>query len=445
MNEIAVLSKESTLKEAELKYKNKDYPNAYPLYQKIWNEFKINDPYTMFKYGNILRNIKKSKEFIELYVKYDFSNITDKQKNFIDRIFSWCLYDIYIKPYDKNNRDQGKYENFISNAHRILEIQNSNNHKYYESAFVKTCVKVANVIVHKTAIPNYKEIIWWMEQLNVSELSNNPYSFVDKENKKREIASDREIYYQYLSKCYEKMNDYDKCLEICEQALKDVGRFHYRNHIWIKERKLYCSCFIEENYDQAIENYKLFAEKQQKCYMFCKLSNLYYSRTKIKESLVYGCKALLLEYDIPKIINLLEDLAYYWREYGKSENAHKFFYACFYYRMKRRWKISQELCYEIKQYNFSLTTEIDFKELIKIAEDFVNANSLTKIRHGIITMIDKSKQFGFIKINDKTKDKIYFNFKNVLDKNVLYKNSNVVFEIITNNRKLNEAINLRGE
>ena len=60
-------------------------------------------------------------------------------------------------------------------------------------------------------------------------------------------------------------------------------------------------------------------------------------------------------------------------------------------------------------------------------------------------MIDKSKQFGFIKINDKTKDKIYFNFKNVLDKNVLYKNSNVVFEIITNNRKLNEAINLRGE
>ena len=59
--------------------------------------------------------------------------------------------------------------------------------------------------------------------------------------------------------------------------------------------------------------------------------------------------------------------------------------------------------------------------------------------------MDKDRKFGFIKINDNAKDNIYFKFKNVLNKKILYKNSKVVFEVIVNNRNLNEAINLRGE
>lgn len=445
MNGIIVLSKESIIKEAAQKYQEKDYFHAYPLYKKIWEELKINDPYIMFKYGKVLRNVQKSVDFIEIYKNYDFSNITTQQRNFVDRIFSWCLYDVYIKQYETGDNDDTKYEDFITNAYKILEIQNLNNHKYYESAFVKTCIKVAKIIAHKNTIPNYKEIIWWVEQLKVDELSDEPYKFTDKDNKPREIASDKEIYYQYLSKCYEKMNDYSKCFEICEQALNEVGRFHYRNHIWIKERKLYCSCFIDENHEEALDKYRNFAEKQQKCYMFHKLSNLYYSRSKIKESLIYGCKALLLENDIPKVINLLEDLAYYWREYGNTENASKFFYACIKYRTERRWKFSQELRYEMQQYNFSLEKEPNFNELITITKQFVNNNSLSNIQSGIIIKVDKDRKFGFIKINDNAKDNIYFKFKNVLNKKILYKNSKVVFEVIVNNRNLNEAINLRGE
>ncbi len=230
------------------------------------------------------------------------------------------------------------------------------------------------------------------------------------------------------------MNDYNKCFEICEQALNEVERFHYRNHIWITERKLYCSCFIDENYEDALDKYRKFIEKQQKCYMFHKLSNLYYSRSKIKEGLVYGCKALLLENDIPKVINLLEDLAYYWREYGNAENARKFFYACIKYRTERGWKFSQELRYEMQQYNFSLESGPNYNELITIAKQFVNNNSLIKVQKGIIIKLDKNRKFGFIKISNNATNNIYFNFKNVLDKKILYKNSKVVFEVIVNNR-----------
>ncbi len=59
MNEKDILDKENIIKEASQKYQVKDYFHAYPLYKKIWEELKINDPYIMFKYGNILRNVKK--------------------------------------------------------------------------------------------------------------------------------------------------------------------------------------------------------------------------------------------------------------------------------------------------------------------------------------------------------------------------------------------------
>lgn len=445
LNKIMTSNIETIMNQVEFFYKSKDYSNAYPLYSKMWNELKINDPYIMFKYGNVLRNIKKSKDFIKIYNEYDFSNITSQQRNFVDKILSWCLYDVYIKPYKINDVCDVQYEDFILNAHRILEIQNLNNHKYYESAFVKTCLKVAKIIARKDQIPNYKEIIWWIKQLDVSKLSVEPYEFIDKEGKQREIASDKEIYYQYLSKCYEKMNDFDNCFKICEQALSDIGKFHYRNHIWIKERKLYCSCFLEKNFEDALKNYTEFAEKQQKYYMFHKLANMYYSRSKIKESVIYGCKALLLENDVAKIINLLEDLAYYWREYGNSENARKFFYACAYYRTKRRWKLSQELRYEIQQYNFSFIKEPYFNDLILTAKNFVNNNSISKIQNGKIVKLNKENKFGFIKTESGSNDNIYFNFKNVIDKKVLFKNSKVIFEEIVNKRNLKEAINIRGD
>ena len=62
MNKIMTSNIETIMNQVEFFYKSKDYSNAYPLYSKMWNELKINDPYIMFKYGNVLRNIKKSKE-----------------------------------------------------------------------------------------------------------------------------------------------------------------------------------------------------------------------------------------------------------------------------------------------------------------------------------------------------------------------------------------------
>ena len=48
-------------------------------------------------------------------------------------------------------------------------------------------------------------------------------------------------------------------------------------------------------------------------------------------------------------------------------------------------------------------------------------------------------------MESESKDNIYFNFKNVIDKKVLFKNGKVVFEEIVNKRNLKEAINIRGE
>lgn len=437
------MSKEDIINEAEKSYKNKAYDLSLPLFKEIWDKYKINDPYTLFKYGNVLRKNNLGLDYIEIYKNFDFSNTTAIQKNYVDRILSWCLYDLYIKNFDV---EKDNYDNFILNAHKILEIQSSNNHDYYESAFVKTCLRVVKEIAKRTVIPNYKEIIWWIELLDVGKLSIEPFRFKDSNSIERELASDKETYYSILSKCYEKINDYPKCHEICEMAIKDkdIVKFHYRNHIWINERKLYCECFINQDYEKAINQYAQFAEKYKRCYMFHKCAALYFSRSDIKNSVLYGSKALLLEHDIPKIINLLEDLAYYWREFGNSNTSKKFFYVCTYYRTKRRWKISQELAYEIKEYGFNFIEKPDYNELVNISKDFINNNSSNKINAGVIVDINYKKKFGFIKQDNDSKD-IHFNFKNVIDKKILYKNTRVIYEAIVDNRNMKDAINLRGE
>ena len=105
----------------------------------------------------------------------------------------------------------------------------------------------------------------------------------------------------------------------------------------------------------------------------------------------------------------------------------------------------EELRYEIQQYNFSFIKEPNFNDLILTAKNFINANTFSKIQNGTIVKLNKEKKFGFIKMESESKDNIYFNFKNVIDKKVLFKNGKVVFEEIVNKRNLKEAINIRGE
>jgi len=433
---------EIIIKEAEENYKSKKYDTAYPIYKNIWENLKINDPYTLFKYGNVLRKNNLSAIFLEIYKNYDLTNVTEKQKGYINRILSWCLYDTFIKIYDI--KDVDTYNDFISVAHQILEIQNVYKHNYYDSAYVKTCLKVSKTIMKRTTTPNYKEVIWWLELLEVDKLSDEPFPFKDKNDDDRELASDKETYYQYLSRSYEKINDYSKCYEICERAIEDIGKFHYRNHIWINERKLYCCCFIYSDVEKSLKEYSIFVEKNRKCYMFHKLANLNFSHGKIANSVLCGSKALLLETDIPKIVNLLADLAYYWREFGNSTNAKKFFYACIYYRVKRHWQLSQELNYEKQQYNFTFNEEPDFNELIQISNQYIGSGNKSKILSGRIININIEKQFGFIK-QDSCTENIHFSFRNVIEKKVLHDNCRIIYEEIIDSRNMKDAINVRGE
>jgi cold shock CspA family protein len=178
--------------------------------------------------------------------------------------------------------------------------------------------------------------------------------------------------------------------------------------------------------------------------MFHKLANLNFSRGKMADRVLYGSKALLLETEIPKIVNLLADLAYYWREFGNSTNARKFFYACIYYRVKRHWQLSQELNYEKKQYDFTFDEEPNFNELIQISKQYISGSSTSQILSGKIININVEKQFGFIK-QDSDTENIHFSFRNVIEKRVLHDNCRIMYEVMIDSRNMKEAINVRGE
>ena len=38
-----------------------------------------------------------------------------------------------------------------------------------------------------------------------------------------------------MAKSLEKMGKFKECIEVCEKAINQISKFHYRNEMWIKQ------------------------------------------------------------------------------------------------------------------------------------------------------------------------------------------------------------------
>src|SRR5699024_10281031 len=148
-------------------------------------------------YGKILRDNDKSDKFIEICREYARNQIVISNK-YIIRLLCWCIYDVYIKDFEKNEKSD--FEEFLKEAKFIKNnsVQLSKEKEYF-NPYVLTIFKVIRVYL-KSASVNYKEVLKWLEALNPNELSEEVYNFQDSDGQDREMASKKEFYYQYKTK-----------------------------------------------------------------------------------------------------------------------------------------------------------------------------------------------------------------------------------------------------
>ena len=408
--------------------------------EKLWNSSNKDDVYLLYDYGKILRDNDKSDKFIEICREYARNQIVISNK-YIIRLLCWCIYDVYIKDFEKNEKSD--FEEFLKEAKFIKNncVQLSKEKEYF-NPYVLTIFKVIRVYL-KSASVNYKEVLKWLEALNPNELSEEVYNFQDSDGQDREMASKKEFYYQYKTKALEKLQRYEECIKVCEEAFNSIEEFHYRNHIWIKTRLYFSKCMEADSdiVEDEISKYKKLAYKENQWFMYHKLSLICWRYGKMEDALLYANKALTCKFEFEKMNKLLQDVALLWEYKGNILNAKIYYESSGYYRNRNGWKMTEELEFAISKYNLNINKRPDTKLLQKIATEYVKQIEGENEQVVVGKILKINGDYGFINVRGQ-KDNVYFKIRDVLNSNLLSVGSIVEFKMIKTD-KGNRALNIK--
>ncbi|WP_373000396.1 hypothetical protein [Lutispora sp.] len=417
---------EYTRENAKAEFANGNYPLAKTIFETLWDNSSKNDVYLLYDYGQALRKVKESITFVEICRELN-GNQNIMLNKWIISTLCWCLYDCYIKNYSVADKDG--FDDFIKRAEYIKNncIQmNANEH--YKTPYVLTIKKVVK-IYNERASKNFKEIIKWLSYLDPDILSEEVFNFQDEAGKDRELASPKEFYYQHMAKALEKIEKFEECITICETAFKQITKFHYRNDTWLKARMYYSKCMIQEDIENAIEEYKALAYKENYWFIYHKLSLICWRFNKLSDALLYASKAYICRFEHEKMVNLMLDTALLWQATGNNANAKLFFQASAFYRERQGWPVPEELQYAISVLEIDIEEKPNIRAIQHVSNDYIaTIEGKTDKFKGKIENILPHGGAGFIKPRHGGSN-IYFNMKGVLGKRILSKGDIVEYEV----------------
>lgn len=442
---------DDTLQDNEIEYTNKNakdelekgnYNTAKTIFETLWNNSSKNDPYLLFNYGQALRKTKNGLVFIEICKELN-GNKDIMSNKFVVSTLCWCLYDCYIKNYSVDDKEGFDY--FIKRAEYIINnCEQMDANEYYKNPFVLTVIKVVKIYRDKPS-KNYNEILKWLSYLNQDKLSEDVFCFKDETGKDRELASPKEFYYQNMAKTLEKMGKFKECIEVCEKAINQISKFHYRNEMWIKTRMYYSKCMLndKDNIDDAIKGYREIAYKENFWFMYHKLSQICFSYNRLSEALLYASKAFTCRFEYEKMVNLMFDTALLWQASGIDVNAKIFFQASAYYRKRQGWQISEELQYYINLYEIDINKKPEINTMRNISNDYIMSieGKIERVEGKVINIVSPHGRSGFIKPS-KGGQNVYFKMKDVYGEKVLKKGNKVEYELFKENNGKTRAIKI---
>lgn len=417
---------EYTKQNATIEFEKGNYPLAKTILEALWDDSNKDNVYLLYDYGKALRKVGASVKFIEICREINTNKLVLSNKWIISTL-CWCLYDCYIKNYSITEEDN--FNEFIKRAEYIRNnCVQMNADEHFKTPYVLTIRKVVKTYNERVS-KNFKEILKWLSCLDPDKLSEEVFKFKDETGKERELASQKEFYYQHMAKALEKTEEYEICITICEKAFKQIKKFHYRNNTWLKARMYFSKCMLQEDIEKAIAEYKGLAYRENYWFMYHKLSQICFRYNKVPEALLYISKAYMCKFEYEKMINLLLDTALLWQANGNSANAKCFFQASSYYRKRQGWSFPEELQYAINHFDIDIKEKPNIKEIQRISNDYIATIEVKTDRYkGMINNIILHGGAGFITPNHGGSN-VYFNMKNVIGKIVLTKGDIVEYEL----------------
>lgn len=162
------------------------------------------------------------------------------------------------------------------------------------------------------------------------------------QKKEMELASTREEWYVMHSKALFETGDFNRCYELCKQAISDIDKMHYDNEIWFNRR--IAQCYFKTNkFEQAIDSYLRLIAKKHDWFLLKELSECYFQAGDLENALYYGCQAAYAFGPIHFKVDLIELLGDVLQKQHNNQLAYKHFMLAKMIRENEKWRVDNVL------------------------------------------------------------------------------------------------------
>lgn len=339
---------------------------------------------------NEAKKLYKAKKYDEALTIYErHYNESPEALNNWDRIFySWSLYQLYIK--DAYDEDK-----LYESAELVTELVRQDDlNKRPVCAYTQTVFKVLDQLYAEN---DYYDLLAWLDKINPELLDQKRFETED-----RMYRSKKEKYYDYATKAYFEVEDYEKCIETSKEALESLDVFTNNSDVWYNWR-------IAKSYRELLDNNEALryleevAKVKKDWFVQKEIAENYYVLGEDEKAQDYICEAVLTNDPLTIKVNLYH-LAYKILKEINPELALK----------------HAELFCAIKLENDSKVPD-DIEELL-IDEETLDKNALEseirqywtmykfkdqELKNGTVTRIFEHGRSGFITSDDD--ESVYFN------------------------------------
>jgi hypothetical protein len=341
--------------------------DAKMLYERIWSEF--NDQFNAWDAFNLLKAMRKNITVDSNILNEVIEKFKEEEK--VSGLFSWYIFDKYIKQVDKN--ELIKNENIIRKSFEIAKQKNLSENHEFPCPLTIAVFQLADA--HAENLFNARKISDLLDFLNPEFLSSVAKTIQTEKKGEVVLASDREKYYSLKTKALLKLEEYSQCIELCDKALSSFTEFHFNNDLWFKMRKAICYEKLGEPDKGEKLLHEILSTKagSDKWFLYRDIAELYYEQSDYEKSWLYAVNAAYYGNEPQFMVNLYLLQARILYKLNRKEEGEILANLLAAIIKENDWKEKPEYSKLFKFYNVSLSNLSSVHEYFRKAKEFWSA------------------------------------------------------------------------
>ncbi|MBE6499943.1 MAG: hypothetical protein E7Z80_05295 [Methanobrevibacter thaueri] len=330
-----------------------------------------------------LKKEKKYQESKEIYDEYYEKN-PNSLSNWDKKTYAWDIY--YLHMQNPESKEE-LFENLELLCDITTQEDKSKNDKY-PCPYTLSILKGLDYLNREG---QFNDMLFLTDKINPEYLSEKPSKFHG-----QTYASNKEKYYNHLTKALLKTDYVNEALEASKEALNINPLL---DDTWFKWRIAKSYKELGE-YDKSLECLENLSKQKNDWFIYAEIGDNYYYKNNNEKALEYSIKAVLAPGQVESKVNLYSLLGELLKDTYPEESM-KHYYLEYSVRLANEWNIDDELTEKIEDNDFDINNKDYMKierELKKFWNDLKFKNQ--DPQYGIISKILPNGKAGFIQCED---------------------------------------------